>query len=63
MGFIDTIARDLCYIKETFFTFLNCPLQFSGPEFIILSSEPPVTLQLPGSIVVSTNIKNLELIL
>ncbi|XP_075011485.1 FERM and PDZ domain-containing protein 2 [Calonectris borealis] len=24
---------------------------FSGPEFIILSSEPPVTLQLPGSIV------------
>ncbi|XP_075362709.1 FERM and PDZ domain-containing protein 2 [Mycteria americana] len=25
--------------------------QFSGPEFIILSSEPPVTLQLPGSIV------------
>ncbi|XP_077678953.1 FERM and PDZ domain-containing protein 2 [Eretmochelys imbricata] len=24
--------------------------QFSGPEFIILSSEPPVTLQLPGSI-------------
>ncbi|XP_065264284.1 FERM and PDZ domain-containing protein 2 [Emys orbicularis] len=27
------------------------PGQFSGPEFIILSSEPPVTLQLPGSIV------------
>ncbi|XP_010014294.1 PREDICTED: FERM and PDZ domain-containing protein 2 [Nestor notabilis] len=26
-------------------------LQFSGPEFVILSSEPPVTLQLPGSIV------------
>ncbi|NXK51579.1 FRPD2 protein, partial [Chauna torquata] len=26
-------------------------LFFSGPEFIILSSEPPVTLQLPGSIV------------
>ncbi|NXG52535.1 FRPD2 protein, partial [Psilopogon haemacephalus] len=26
-------------------------LLFSGPEFIILSSEPPVTLQLPGSIV------------
>ncbi|XP_049666465.1 FERM and PDZ domain-containing protein 2-like isoform X3 [Accipiter gentilis] len=25
--------------------------KFSGPEFIILSSEPPVTLQLPGSIV------------
>ncbi|XP_062436432.1 FERM and PDZ domain-containing protein 2 [Rhea pennata] len=25
--------------------------QFSGPEFVILSSEPPVTLQLPGSIV------------
>ncbi|NWV30011.1 FRPD2 protein, partial [Origma solitaria] len=25
--------------------------EFSGPEFIILSSEPPVTLQLPGSIV------------
>ncbi|XP_031463569.1 FERM and PDZ domain-containing protein 2 [Phasianus colchicus] len=25
--------------------------RFSGPEFIILSSEPPVTLQLPGSIV------------
>nr|XP_013814245.1 PREDICTED: FERM and PDZ domain-containing protein 2 [Apteryx mantelli mantelli] len=25
--------------------------QFSGPEFIILSSEPPVTLELPGSIV------------
>ncbi|XP_019327171.1 PREDICTED: FERM and PDZ domain-containing protein 2 [Aptenodytes forsteri] len=24
---------------------------FSGPEFVILSSEPPVTLQLPGSIV------------
>ncbi|NWX41794.1 FRPD2 protein, partial [Steatornis caripensis] len=24
---------------------------FSGPEFIILSSEPPVTVQLPGSIV------------
>ncbi|NXF41222.1 FRPD2 protein, partial [Nyctibius bracteatus] len=24
---------------------------FSGPEFIILSTEPPVTLQLPGSIV------------
>ncbi|NXO73989.1 FRPD2 protein, partial [Phainopepla nitens] len=31
-----------CYITEMF---------FSGPEFIILSSEPPVTLQLPGSIV------------
>ncbi|XP_072726584.1 FERM and PDZ domain-containing protein 2 [Ciconia boyciana] len=27
------------------------PFMFSGPEFIILSSEPPVTLQLPGSIV------------
>ncbi|XP_074882825.1 FERM and PDZ domain-containing protein 2 [Buteo buteo] len=26
-------------------------VKFSGPEFIILSSEPPVTLQLPGSIV------------
>ncbi|NXJ66197.1 FRPD2 protein, partial [Rostratula benghalensis] len=26
-------------------------MSFSGPEFIILSSEPPVTLQLPGSIV------------
>ncbi|XP_037997182.1 FERM and PDZ domain-containing protein 2 [Motacilla alba alba] len=25
--------------------------KFSGPEFVILSSEPPVTLQLPGSIV------------
>nr|XP_054493813.1 FERM and PDZ domain-containing protein 2 [Agelaius phoeniceus] len=25
--------------------------RFSGPEFVILSSEPPVTLQLPGSIV------------
>ncbi|XP_032551250.1 FERM and PDZ domain-containing protein 2 [Chiroxiphia lanceolata] len=25
--------------------------KFSGPEFIILSGEPPVTLQLPGSIV------------
>ncbi|KAM6105872.1 FERM and PDZ domain-containing protein 2 [Pterocles gutturalis] len=25
--------------------------KFSGPEFIILSSEPPVTLQLPGSVV------------
>ncbi|KAK2518754.1 Frmpd2, partial [Columba livia] len=25
--------------------------KFSGPEFIILSTEPPVTLQLPGSIV------------
>ncbi|XP_066180547.1 FERM and PDZ domain-containing protein 2 [Sylvia atricapilla] len=25
--------------------------KFSGPEFIILASEPPVTLQLPGSIV------------
>ncbi|XP_066477470.1 FERM and PDZ domain-containing protein 2 [Tiliqua scincoides] len=25
--------------------------KFSGPEFIILSNEPPVTLQLPGSIV------------
>ncbi|XP_067155702.1 FERM and PDZ domain-containing protein 2 [Apteryx mantelli] len=25
--------------------------KFSGPEFIILSSEPPVTLELPGSIV------------
>ncbi|NXU51769.1 FRPD2 protein, partial [Turnix velox] len=24
---------------------------FSGPEFVILSGEPPVTLQLPGSIV------------
>ncbi|NXK02194.1 FRPD2 protein, partial [Herpetotheres cachinnans] len=31
-----------CCITEMF---------FSGPEFIILSSEPPVTLQLPGSIV------------
>ncbi|NXP81892.1 FRPD2 protein, partial [Ramphastos sulfuratus] len=31
-----------CHITEMF---------FSGPEFIILSSEPPVTLQLPGSIV------------
>ncbi|XP_030426238.1 FERM and PDZ domain-containing protein 2 isoform X2 [Gopherus evgoodei] len=34
---------------------LRCLFQrkekFSGPEFIILSSEPPVTLQLPGSIV------------
>ncbi|XP_039403673.1 FERM and PDZ domain-containing protein 2 [Mauremys reevesii] len=34
---------------------LRCMFQrkekFSGPEFIILSSEPPVTLQLPGSIV------------
>ncbi|XP_073210856.1 FERM and PDZ domain-containing protein 2 [Lepidochelys kempii] len=33
---------------------LKCLFQrkekFSGPEFIILSSEPPVTLQLPGSI-------------
>ncbi|NXT46233.1 FRPD2 protein, partial [Pluvianellus socialis] len=34
-----------------FIKFLNASLQFSGPEFIILSSEPPVTLQLPGSIV------------
>ncbi|NXY46007.1 FRPD2 protein, partial [Ceuthmochares aereus] len=33
----------------TFIKFLS--LQFSGPEFIILSNEPPVTLQLPGSIV------------
>ncbi|NXF03789.1 FRPD2 protein, partial [Smithornis capensis] len=31
--------------------FLIASLQFSGPEFIILSSEPPVTLQLPGSVV------------
>ncbi|NXP47080.1 FRPD2 protein, partial [Heliornis fulica] len=31
--------------------FYIASLQFSGPEFIILSSEPPVTLQLPGSIV------------
>ncbi|NXW91299.1 FRPD2 protein, partial [Alopecoenas beccarii] len=31
-----------CCITEMF---------FSGPEFIILSTEPPVTLQLPGSIV------------
>ncbi|NXV18680.1 FRPD2 protein, partial [Cepphus grylle] len=30
---------------------LNFYQYFSGPEFIILSSEPPVTLQLPGSIV------------
>ncbi|XP_067390587.1 FERM and PDZ domain-containing protein 2 [Emydura macquarii macquarii] len=34
---------------------LRCVFQtkekFSGPEFIILSSEPPVTLQMPGSIV------------
>ncbi|NWU74656.1 FRPD2 protein, partial [Onychorhynchus coronatus] len=30
---------------------VNPTFGFSGPEFIILSSEPPVTLQLPGSIV------------
>ncbi|NXU91794.1 FRPD2 protein, partial [Xiphorhynchus elegans] len=38
----------LCRIK----TLINTSYStFSGPEFIILSSEPPVTLQLPGSIV------------
>ncbi|XP_010123983.1 PREDICTED: FERM and PDZ domain-containing protein 2, partial [Chlamydotis macqueenii] len=39
---------------KTFTETLNpnpCWSRFSGPEFIILSSEPPVTLQLPGSIV------------
>ncbi|NXW59763.1 FRPD2 protein, partial [Eurystomus gularis] len=34
-----------------FYISIITSLQFSGPEFIILSSEPPVTLQLPGSIV------------
>ncbi|NWR17392.1 FRPD2 protein, partial [Emberiza fucata] len=31
--------------------FIQSQQCFSGPEFVILSSEPPVTLQLPGSIV------------
>ncbi|NXG12701.1 FRPD2 protein, partial [Sakesphorus luctuosus] len=51
IAFVDPCVWDLHYIKEIFTKFLNCSLQFSGPEFIILSSEPPVTLQLPGSIV------------
>ncbi|XP_009887119.1 PREDICTED: FERM and PDZ domain-containing protein 2 [Charadrius vociferus] len=37
--------------QSSYKLFINRIRQFSGPEFIILSSEPPVTLQLPGSIV------------
>ncbi|NWY64251.1 FRPD2 protein, partial [Erithacus rubecula] len=47
MGFIDTCVWDLHFIKKTY----QISKLFSGPEFVILSSEPPVTLQLPGSIV------------
>ncbi|NXI37657.1 FRPD2 protein, partial [Galbula dea] len=48
------------HLQSTFIPYwtlksISCIIQtnrnFSGPEFIILSSEPPVTLQLPGSIV------------
>ncbi|NWR74295.1 FRPD2 protein, partial [Centropus unirufus] len=49
LGFISAGVWNLHYAMEIFIKFLT--LQFSGPEFIILSSEPPVTLQLPGSIV------------
>ncbi|NWR86900.1 FRPD2 protein, partial [Furnarius figulus] len=35
-----------CFIAKMF-----VPQERKGPEFVILSSEPPVTLQLPGSIV------------
>ncbi|NXY55488.1 FRPD2 protein, partial [Callaeas wilsoni] len=38
-------------LRRYLLNFKIASLQFSGPEFIILSSEPPVTLQLPGSIV------------
>ncbi|NXI68684.1 FRPD2 protein, partial [Anseranas semipalmata] len=44
LGIFITLRRHLL-------NFSIASLQFSGPEFIILSSEPPVTLQLPGSIV------------
>uniref|UniRef100_A0A8C3E5E2 Uncharacterized protein n=1 Tax=Corvus moneduloides TaxID=1196302 RepID=A0A8C3E5E2_CORMO len=39
------------YIKKMVQFAVGSVSKFSGPEFIILSSEPPVTLQLPGSIV------------
>ncbi|XP_054238666.1 FERM and PDZ domain-containing protein 2 [Indicator indicator] len=39
------------YIKKMVQFAVGNVSEFSGPEFIILSSEPPVTLQLPGSIV------------
>ncbi|NXD13792.1 FRPD2 protein, partial [Nothocercus nigrocapillus] len=39
------------YLKSEKVHYQSRGLYFSGPEFIILSSEPPVTLQLPGSIV------------
>ncbi|XP_032047070.1 FERM and PDZ domain-containing protein 2 [Aythya fuligula] len=46
------INRFICAFKSLKQTKMTKCLQvFSGPEFIILSSEPPVTLQLPGSIV------------
>ncbi|NWT40241.1 FRPD2 protein, partial [Chroicocephalus maculipennis] len=41
----------LCVYKGLHSSCCITEMFFSGPEFIILSSEPPVTLQLPGSIV------------
>ncbi|NXL04279.1 FRPD2 protein, partial [Mesembrinibis cayennensis] len=41
----------LCVYKGLHSSCCTTEMFFSGPEFIILSSEPPVTLQLPGSIV------------
>ncbi|NWX22448.1 FRPD2 protein, partial [Aegotheles bennettii] len=41
-------------LKHSLYLFIkgiSNTIPFSGPEFIILSNEPPVTLQLPGSIV------------
>ncbi|NXK94627.1 FRPD2 protein, partial [Formicarius rufipectus] len=51
---IETSSISICTLLDTKVNYLQHIDQqkwFSGPEFIILSSEPPVTLQLPGSIV------------
>ncbi|NXB63104.1 FRPD2 protein, partial [Struthidea cinerea] len=45
------VFRIFIPLRKYLLNFEIASLQFSGPEFIILSSEPPVTLQLPGSIV------------